>query len=247
MLHRRKSTRKRLSDSRRSRNNFHIQNCSNSGNSTVSALSGPSQAPVVAQRRARSQPPKNCTCGVYTDFCTVWHCAYLSLRHDKNVQHEVDELNQKDHHFHVHLELLELELHEHRDFVSARPAHIAVSAHHKTSRGAIPAKPVHCITVLLVHTSHDAEHLKPDDNRREHSGRCIKMPGSSGLPTGQQEEDSGQPRNRPWLPPNAPLAPSGRQGAHQLSSPSSVPVGRRASCLATHPSESCGEWPRRAP
>ena len=63
----------------------------------------------------------------------------------------------------------------------------------------------------------------------------------------QQGEDPGQPRDRPWLPPNAPLAPSGRQGAHQLSSPSSVPVGRRASCLATHPSESCGEWPRRAP
>ena len=41
-----------------------------------------------------------------------------------------------------------------------------------------------------------------------------------------------------WLPPTAPLAPPGRQGAHQLSSPSSVPVGRCASCLATHPSES---------
>merc|ERR1719374_475337 len=29
------------------------------------------------------------------------------------------------------------------------------------------------ITVLLVHTDHDAWHLGPADNRREHSARCI--------------------------------------------------------------------------
>ena len=33
---------------------------------------------------------------------------------------------------------------------------------------------VSCLgTVLLVHTGHDAEHQGPDDNRKEHSARCI--------------------------------------------------------------------------
>ena len=44
----------------------------------------------------RVQPtPKNCTCGVIT-VCTVWHCAYLSLCHNKNVQHSADDLNLRD-------------------------------------------------------------------------------------------------------------------------------------------------------
>ena len=41
-------------------------------------------------------------------FCTVWHCAYLSLRHNWNIQHSVEELNLRN-------GLLELVQHGHRD------------------------------------------------------------------------------------------------------------------------------------
>ena len=78
-----------------------------------SALSGPSSAPVVAQRRVTTSP-KNCTCGVFTVFCTIWHCAYLSLWHYWKVQHSVDELNLR-HLKDVELEeLLELVQHGHK-------------------------------------------------------------------------------------------------------------------------------------
>ena len=45
--------------------NYSVLSC---GISTVSALSGPNRAPVVAQRRAR-QPPQTANSAV---FCTVW-------------------------------------------------------------------------------------------------------------------------------------------------------------------------------
>ena len=56
-------------------------------------------APVVAQQRARNNQPKDCT-------------AYPSLWHNRNVQHSDEELKLR----HQELgELLELEVHGHRD------------------------------------------------------------------------------------------------------------------------------------
>ena len=46
-----------------------------------------------------------------------------------------------------------------------------------TARGASsPGKPAHCITVLLVRTCHDAEHLGPDNNVKEQSARKLAKP-----------------------------------------------------------------------
>ena len=72
-------------------------NC-NCGTSTVTALSGPPPAPVVAKQRAREHRTQQQRCGVTTFFCAVWHCAYLSLCHNCNVQHSVDELKVRRNH-----------------------------------------------------------------------------------------------------------------------------------------------------
>ena len=81
-------------------------NC-NSGPSTATALSGPPRHRSL-HNGSLTTFPEHCTCGVFTFFCTVWHCAYLSLWHNWNVQHSVEELNLRN-------GLLELVQHSHRN------------------------------------------------------------------------------------------------------------------------------------
>ena len=102
-----------------------------------------SQSPNNWARALQAGEPRPKACGAPQGFTaarlpslagTGWHCAYLSLWHNRNVQHSVDELNLRHFHIHVHFGLLELVLQEHRDVsqprrVGARPPHIAVSAH----------------------------------------------------------------------------------------------------------------------
>ena len=62
--------------------------------------------------------------------------------------------------------------------VGSRPSHAHAGAVVTVRNGillhaALTLRLVPDITVLLVHTDHDAWHLGPADNRREHSARCI--------------------------------------------------------------------------
>ena len=72
--------------------------------------------------------------------CTVCHCAYLSLCHNRTVQHFVGDLNLRGPSYARTPWSAGTELHEQRDIaqprrVSARPAHVAVSAHHERDTG----------------------------------------------------------------------------------------------------------------
>ena len=85
------------------------------------ATAGPPQfaapwnhASVVAQH-GRNDLPKNCTCGMSPDFCTVHTVGTTSPLHNKEVQHSVDELKLGRLQEHVRHGLLELVVESHRD------------------------------------------------------------------------------------------------------------------------------------
>ena len=65
--------------------------------------------------RASTTLSKNCTCGISTFSCTVCSVGTPALRRNWNVQHSIDELNLRDLRELELVELLEHELHDHRN------------------------------------------------------------------------------------------------------------------------------------
>ena len=75
-----------------------------------------------------------------------------------------------------------------------------------------------------------------------HLRRYLVVVATTSSVTPQPGEEYRQPRNRPWLPPAAPLAPSGRQGASHLLWRSSASV-ERFSVQLPPSAQSGGELP----
>ena len=79
--------------------------------SRISALSGPSPAPVNAQQRARKQRRR--TARWKLQLLHSLHCAYTPLKHNWKLEHSVEE--RKLRHLHVLVGMQELELQNNRD------------------------------------------------------------------------------------------------------------------------------------
>ena len=88
------------------------------------------------------------------------------------------------------------------------PRTAPVESRRNSARGIVTSK--YCVTVLLVHTGHDAEHLGPGVDRREHNARCTTTSKTSiaGRPLSLSTTSAARKRGgtrRPPLPPLLPL------------------------------------------
>ena len=119
------------------------------------------------------------SCGATTFFCTVRHCAYLSLWHNWNVQHSDDELNLRDLHIHVPLGLLELELHVHREVTHAQesPRSLFLDPLHNLELG----NGVNFHNLLQDLRHKNEQHLEGFDNLLHK--RCRTRPGRQRRPS----------------------------------------------------------------